>query len=544
MTVAGAAAAKVAGVRTGLAWRTWSASTVAAVTIAAAATVAAAFEATALTPAESAPVAAVPAAPVAAVVAAAPAAAPPPALAVVPSWASISFLRISSGPIGSISASARLVSRSDLRNTGAAFAVAQVAAHRGSQPRESLGDLAELLAHLLAGQLARLGGLGERDAGADQQRLHARDGGLHRLGDLLVGERVDLAQQQRGALRLRELADVGDQLAELLAVVDRVGDGPAVVGDVVVEVVDADRRLAAHVVQRAVARDPVEPRLEVDRALVGDHRAIGGGEGLLQHVLGVLLGAEHVAREREQPRVVARDQHLVRRLVAAPGDRDQPFVRLQAQERAGPAHARNGDALQCRDFHVGTSAKNTAGKRTLRCSTRGFPVLPDRLTWPSARMDAQAGSGGGTGRRGRLKPGCPVRGVGVRDPPRASRSGTGVEPAQQRARIERRAAALPARLGPQLEVQVALRGTARRPDVAEPLAGEHAVADLDLGRRAHVHVGVRAAARPADDDVVPGRPVRAGELHDALGVGGERRAAGGEVVGSLVAAQAAEALAL
>ena len=117
------------------------------------------------------------------------------------------------------------------------------------------------------------------------------------------------------------------------------------VGDVVVKVIDADRRLAAHVVQRAVARDPVEPRLEVDRPLIGDHRSVRRGERLLQHVLGVLGRPEHVAREGQQTRVVAGDQHLVGGLVAAPRDRDQALVGLHPQERAGPAHARHADAL-------------------------------------------------------------------------------------------------------------------------------------------------------------------------------------------------------
>ena len=110
-----------------------------------------------------------------------------------------------------------------LAERGAAVAVAQVAAHRRRHALQALGDLAELLADLLAGELARLGGLGQADAGADEQRLDARDRRLHRLGDLVVGERVDLAQQQRGALGLGQVLDVRHQLAELLALVDLVG---------------------------------------------------------------------------------------------------------------------------------------------------------------------------------------------------------------------------------------------------------------------------------------------------------------------------------
>ena len=170
-------------------------------------------------PACSAPPAAAPAA-------AAPppaAAVPPEAAAVVPSWARIVFLSRNSGPTGYSAASARLFWRSCLRKRRAAVARAQVAAHRRGRAHQALGDRAELDAHLVAGQQPRLGGLGERHPRADEQRLHRRHGGLHRLGDLLVGQRVDLAQQQRGALRLRQVLDVGDQEPELLALVHLVG---------------------------------------------------------------------------------------------------------------------------------------------------------------------------------------------------------------------------------------------------------------------------------------------------------------------------------
>ena len=93
--------------------------------------------------------------------------------------------------------------------------------------------------------------------------------------------------------------------------------------------VDADRLRAAQVVQGAVARDPVQPRPHVDRPLVGEHRVERGGEDLLQHVLGVLARGEHVAAEREQPRLVARDERLERGLVAPPG-RARPGARPTA----------------------------------------------------------------------------------------------------------------------------------------------------------------------------------------------------------------------
>ncbi len=214
-----------------------------------------------------------------------------------------------------------------------------MAAHRGGGAREPLGDLAELLADLRAGQRAGLRGLGERHPGADQQRLDGGHRRLHRLGDLLVGERVDLAQQQRRALGLGQLLHVGDEQAELLAAMDLVGGRLPVLGEVHVHRVDADRGGAAQVVERAVARDAVQPRAHVERTAVGDHRVERRGEDLLQHVLGVLARAQHVAAEGQQARLVARHQRLVGRLVPAARERDEALVALQAQQGRRAAQA-------------------------------------------------------------------------------------------------------------------------------------------------------------------------------------------------------------
>jgi hypothetical protein len=226
-----------------------------------------------------------------------------------------------------------------------------VAAHGGGRAAQALGHLAELLAHLLARQRARLGALGERDAGADEQRLDRRDRRLHRLGDLLVGQRVDLAQQQGGLLRLGQILHVGHEQAEVLALVHLVGGAQAGLGHVDVHRVHADRLDAAQVVQRAVARDAVQPRAHVDRPVVGDDRVEGGREDLLQDVLGVLARAEHVPTEGQQARLVARDEGLERGVVAAAHEHDETLVGLQAQQRAGAAHADRDGVLEGCGFH-------------------------------------------------------------------------------------------------------------------------------------------------------------------------------------------------
>ena len=98
------------------------------------------------------------------------------------------------------------------------------------------------------------------------------------------------------------------------------------IGEVHVHRVDADCGGAAQVVQRAVARDAVQPRPHVDLALVGEHGVEGGGEDLLQNILGVLARGEHVAAEGQKPRVVARAEDLEGGVIAAPRERDQAFV--------------------------------------------------------------------------------------------------------------------------------------------------------------------------------------------------------------------------
>ncbi len=245
----------------------------------------------------------------------------------------------SSGPTGKMAASAWLLSLSSLRNVRQRSQSRRWRRAGGLILTRPSATSPELAAHLLAAELARLGGLREGDAGAHEQRLHRGHGGVHRERDLLVGERVDLAQQQRGALGLGQLLDVADQLAEALAAQHLIAGGEAVLGEVDVHRVHADRGGAAQVVERAVARDPVQPRPHVDRALVGEHRVEGGGEHLLQDVLGVLARAQHVPAEGEQAGVVAREERLEGGVLAAAGQRDQALVRLQAQQRAGPSQA-------------------------------------------------------------------------------------------------------------------------------------------------------------------------------------------------------------
>ena len=66
------------------------------------------------------------------------------------------------------------------------------------------------------------------DPRAHEEALDAGDRRFHRGRDLLVGHRVHLAEKEGGALGLGKLVDVLEQVAELLAVLDPVGDRGAV----------------------------------------------------------------------------------------------------------------------------------------------------------------------------------------------------------------------------------------------------------------------------------------------------------------------------
>jgi hypothetical protein len=221
----------------------------------------------------------------------------------------------------------------------AAVAALHVPTHRRGHARQALGHLAELESHRIARELPRLGRLGQGDARAYEQRLDAGDRGVHRLPDLLIGQRVDLPQQKRRALRLGQSLDIGEQQSEVLTTMHLVGRREAALRVVDVHRVHADRLLSPQVVEAAVPRDAVEPRPNVERPVVGLHCVERGREHLLEHVLGILLGREHVPAEREQACLVAAHQGLEGAVMASTNERDETLVGGEAQEGRSPMEA-------------------------------------------------------------------------------------------------------------------------------------------------------------------------------------------------------------
>jgi hypothetical protein len=129
------------------------------------------------------------------------------------------------------------------------------------------------------------------DAGADGAELGVED-----LGDLLVGQALDVAEDDGGPEVRRQLGQGPLHVVvegAVGVVVVRRGDGAAQPGGTLVgEGVEADPLLAAGLVQEQVGGDPVQPALEGARC-VGRQRA----EHPDEHVLGQVLGVRGVAGE-------------------------------------------------------------------------------------------------------------------------------------------------------------------------------------------------------------------------------------------------------
>ena len=94
-----------------------------------------------------------------------------------------------------------------------------VAAQRAA-PQRRAGERRELEPDFSAGRVARIARGDQRSARLEHQRSDLGRVHLQHLGDLGVTERLELRQHQCRALRLRQLAEVGHQLAQLLTALD------------------------------------------------------------------------------------------------------------------------------------------------------------------------------------------------------------------------------------------------------------------------------------------------------------------------------------
>ena len=265
-----------------------------------------------------------------------------------------------------------------------------------ARPERAPAQVRELLADVRARRLARGPPAHQRLARLEHERLdllapHAQDG-----RDLLVGVVADLEQDERRALIGRKALHVVHEHAQVRAPVDLRRE-PLGGRSVFVELDLLAPR--AHHREAAVARDGVEPGLEVDDLVARPQRAIGGQEGVLQDVLGLLARAEHVLAEREQPAVVGVVERLERGIVPAANPSEELGLGLRRRPAAGARSAGAGRRAPChrcrRRTPLGDGFPSTASL------TQRFATAGAWLRAPAGRAGACAGGrrGGGARRR-------------------------------------------------------------------------------------------------------------------------------------------------
>ena len=202
-------------------------------------------------------------------------------------------------------------------------ALAKVAAQRAAAQQAAARNR-ELLTDGLAGSRARVALGDQRRARLEDERLHLRGRDRQDARDLRLTRPAELEQHERLALVLRQAREVVQQLAQI-------GAAPDILGEAVeagLEVLGHHRGLASRRQHgaTAIAGDGEQPRPHRVGRRLAAQRAVSAQEGLLQRVLAVLVAAEHVAAERQQRRVVPVVERLERTGIALADERGEPRV--------------------------------------------------------------------------------------------------------------------------------------------------------------------------------------------------------------------------
>ena len=184
---------------------------------------------------------------------------------------------------------------------------------RRSEPPRSTASCSWISRQSASRALARAG---QRLARLEHQRLDLVLAHAERRPDLLVAQGTELGQDERRALVLGQPLEVGEHVAQVLAALDL---GREALDGGLGNVVERALLLAgAQDGEAAVAGDGVEPRLELDRLVAADEVAMGGDEGVLDGVLGLLAPSRACAGRtrgsrggagRTWPRRPARRRH-------------------------------------------------------------------------------------------------------------------------------------------------------------------------------------------------------------------------------------------
>jgi hypothetical protein len=203
-----------------------------------------------------------------------------------------------------------------------------VAAQRVA-PQRAATQVRKLLADLHARGLARRAAGDQGAAGLEHERLHLLLRAPEHGADLVVRHVAQLGEHERGALIGREAAEVAEQGAQVVPALDLVRE---VLGRRLDGLVRGALAPRAQDAEAAVAGDRVQPRPQLDRLVGAQQVAVGREERVLDGVLGLLHGAEHVAAEGEDAAVMARVHDLEGRFRAAAQRIDESLVRSQPQE--------------------------------------------------------------------------------------------------------------------------------------------------------------------------------------------------------------------
>jgi hypothetical protein len=191
--------------------------------------------------------------------------------------------------------------------------LAEVAAKRPASKRAARRHL-ELCADLVARRLACSTLGDERGPRLEDERLDLLRCAPDHRRDLGMAQIPELEQDKGAALVLGQAGEVGDELAQVGAPAD-------VVGEAVAARLDRVQRQVAVAARRehraaAVARDREQPRPDgLGRSPVAQ-RAVSADERLLERVLAVLAAGERMAAEGEQRGVMPVVERCEGRLVS------------------------------------------------------------------------------------------------------------------------------------------------------------------------------------------------------------------------------------
>ncbi len=281
-----------------------------------------------------------------------------------------------------------------------------------STPQLPAARRGQLRPHLAAGQVARLAPSGQRRARLVDQRAHLVAPASDHLGDLGVVEVIELGEHERHALVVGQAGDVGQQVAQVAAPLDLLGEPGA--GRVKLP----RRQLAAcpQHGQAAVAGGGVQPGARVLQRFAVHQLPVDGGERVLQRVLGLLARAEHVPAEREHAWRVPLEHRLERRLVAVLGHPGGERAVVRVRQRAERAPGRLPWRTHCHPSRMSgmrppqTSLFPTSAALA-RLTLHSLATLPGSVRGPLRASDLVGGTGAdcGGGVPGRAPSAGPAR---------------------------------------------------------------------------------------------------------------------------------------